>query len=72
MDLKTIEGVAKALPVPVVAAGGAEGLAHLHQAIAAGASASASGSAFCFIGRLRAVLVSYPEYASRQATVGAG
>jgi len=34
---------------------------HLVEALRAGASAVASGSAFVFIGRLRAVLVTYPS-----------
>jgi cyclase len=59
-DLDLIRDVASAARVPVVALGGAGELEHLAAGIAAGASAAASGSAFCFIGRLRAVLVSYP------------
>jgi cyclase len=61
-DLELIREVSSAVTVPVVALGGASGVAHLAQALAAGASAAASGSAFSFIGRLRAVLVSYPQH----------
>ena len=61
MDLATIAEVATALPVPVVALGGAGTAKHLDAAIEAGASAGASGSAFSFIGPLRAVLITYPE-----------
>lgn len=61
MDLDGIRTVAEALPVPLVALGGAGEVAHLEEALAAGASAAASGSAFSFIGRLRAVLISYPS-----------
>lgn len=66
MDLAAIGAVAAQLPVPVIALGGAGEVTHLDAAIAAGADAAASGSAFCFIGRLRAVLVTYPDYAARQ------
>ena len=71
MDVEGIAAVAPGLPVPVIALGGAGELAHLEAATAAGADAAASGSAFCFIGRLRAVLVTYPDYADRQRQVAA-
>ena len=61
MDLDLIRSVAHALSVPLVALGGAGDSTHLAEALRAGASAVASGSAFVFIGRLRAVLVSYPS-----------
>lgn len=70
MDLETIRTVTSALDVPVIAAGGAGTVAHLAAALAAGASAAASGSSFCFIGRLRAVLVTYPEYGTELPTIG--
>jgi len=60
MDLDTIDPLAHQLDVPLVALGGAGDLEHLASALASGASAVASGSAFSFIGRLRAVLVTYP------------
>ena len=40
--------------------GGAGDSAHLREGLQAGASAVASGSAFVFVGRLRAVLITYP------------
>lgn len=61
MDLDLIRSVSRALDIPVVALGGAGDLSHLVEGLAAGASAVASGSAFSFIGRLRAVLVTYPS-----------
>lgn len=61
MDLSEIKSAASALQVPLVALGGAGVVAHLQQAVAAGAGAAASGSAFSFIGRLRAVLITYPH-----------
>lgn len=60
MDLGTIAPLAHELDVPLVALGGAGDLGHLAAALALGISAAASGSAFSFIGRLRAVLTSYP------------
>lgn len=66
MDVEGIAAIAPRLSVPIIALGGAGEVAHLDAAIAAGADAAASGSAFSFIGRLRAVLVTYPDYASRQ------
>lgn len=60
-DLNLIRAVAPHLPVPTVALGGAGEAIHLAQALHAGASAAASGSAFVFIGALRAVLVNYPS-----------
>lgn len=60
-DLQTISELAPRLDVPLVALGGAGELLHLAQALRSGASAAASGSAFSFIGRLRAVLITYPD-----------
>lgn len=63
-DLDLIAAVAPRLSVPLVALGGAGESRHLAEALKAGASAAASGSAFSFIGRLRAVLVTYPDRAT--------
>jgi len=60
-DLELIHRVAIHLSIPVVALGGAADAPDLVQALSAGASAAASGSAFVFIGALRAVLVTYPS-----------
>jgi cyclase len=65
MDIDAIAAVAPELSVPVIALGGAGEIAHLTAAHAAGAEAAASGSAFSFIGRLRAVLITYPDFSSR-------
>lgn len=69
VDVEGIAATAAGLPIPVIALGGAGEVRHLDEAIASGADAAASGSAFCFIGRLRAVLVTYPEYADRLKVV---
>lgn len=63
-DLAMIAKLSGELSVPVIALGGAGTYDHLEPALLAGASAAASGSTFCFIGRLRAVLVNYPTPAA--------
>lgn len=60
-DLETIAIASRAIPVPLIALGGAGERSHFRPALEAGASAVASGSAFSFIGPLRAVLVNYPS-----------
>jgi imidazole glycerol-phosphate synthase subunit HisF len=67
MDLEGIGRAATALAVPLVALGGGGETGHLLAALDAGASAAASGSAFTFIGRLRAVLITYPDPAGQAA-----
>lgn len=71
-DLELIRAVSAAVSLPVIAAGGAGEIAHFRPALAAGASAVASGSAFSFIGALRAVLISYPEPAEIDAALKLG
>ena len=71
MDLAGIAAVAPSISVPIIALGGAREAEDMHLAIKEGAAAAASGSAFCFIGRLRAVLVTYPDYGTRQIMAGA-
>jgi cyclase len=61
-DLALVRSVADAVPVPVIACGGAGTLAHFGEAVREGhASAVAAGSMFVFHGRHRAVLISYPS-----------
>ena len=62
-DVGMIREVSAAIPVPLVACGGAGTLAHLAEAIGAGASAVAAGSLFVFAGPRRAVLINYPSTA---------
>jgi cyclase len=65
-DLELIRQVASAVPIPVVACGGAGSTADLVTAVrAAGAAAVAAGSLFVFHGRHRAVLITYPSYVVR-------
>ena len=60
-DLDLIRTVSAAVPVPVIACGGAGELAHMRAAIDAGASAAAAGSLFVYKGPHRAVLINYPS-----------
>ncbi|MBX7131444.1 MAG: AglZ/HisF2 family acetamidino modification protein [Fimbriimonadaceae bacterium] len=59
-DLRTVEKVARAVRLPVVACGGAGSVEDLRRAIDAGASAVAAGSLFVFQRPHNAVLISYP------------
>ena len=59
-DLDLIHQLSSALPIPLIALGGAGHHVHLREALEAGASAVASGSVFAFQGDLRAVLITYP------------
>lgn len=61
-DLEIIQQVADAVQVPVIACGGAGNLNHLRSAVQEGhASAVAAGSLFVFMGKHRAVLITYPS-----------
>jgi cyclase len=59
-DVDLVRSVAAAVNVPVVAHGGAGGVADMRDAVHAGASAVAAGNLFAFYGRLRGVLITYP------------
>ncbi len=60
-DLELIQSVASQVQVPVVALGGAGQLSDLASAIQAGASAAAAGSLFVYHGKLKGILINYPE-----------
>jgi cyclase len=60
-DLDLIAEVAAAVPVPVIACGGAGGLDDFRRAFERGASAVAAGSLFVYYGPNRAVLINYPH-----------
>jgi imidazole glycerol-phosphate synthase subunit HisF len=70
-DVEMIRDLAAAVPVPLVACGGAGSMAHLAEAIGAGASAVAAGSLFVFAGPRRAVLINYPSAAELRAALAA-
>jgi cyclase len=60
-DIETISVVSAAIPVPLIALGGASSLEDLRSAIHAGASAAAAGSMFVFQRPHQAVLINYPN-----------
>ncbi len=60
-DLALVGAVAHAVKIPVVACGGAARVDDFLGAVRAGASAVAAGSMFVFMGKHRAVLISYPS-----------
>ncbi|MBL8890183.1 MAG: imidazole glycerol phosphate synthase subunit HisF [Planctomycetaceae bacterium] len=61
-DLSSIRSITSVVDVPVIACGGAGSLADLRAAVHdAGASAVAAGSFFVFVGKHRAVLITYPS-----------
>lgn len=69
-DIGTVAAVAKAVPVPVVALGGARDMDDLAAAIVdGGAAAAAAGSMFVYYGRLDAVLINVPTDADRAAAM---
>lgn len=69
-DLEIIRRVADAVPVPLIACGGAGSLSHFHDAIhKGGASAVAGGSFFVFTGKHRAVLITYPSQKEAQKAI---
>lgn len=62
-DIGLVKSVTDSVSVPVIACGGAGGLADFRAAVKdGGASAVAAGSFFVFQGPHRAVLITYPEY----------
>ena len=71
-DVEMIRELSRAVPVPLVACGGAGTVAHLGEAIRAGASAVAAGSLFVFAGSRRAVLINYPSPAELKAALPTG
>ena len=72
-DLDLIRSISLAVSVPVVAAGGAQNVADLHNAVSiAGASAAAAGAMFVFHGKHRAVLIKYPSEDERSLKSGEG
>jgi len=60
-DLDLIQEVADAVEVPVVALGGASGIADFKLALDKGAHAVAAGSLFVYQGPRKAVLINYPS-----------
>lgn len=71
-DLELIRLVADAVDIPVIACGGAGTVEHLAEAVDIGhATAVACGAFFLFYGPRRTVLITYPEDAELEASLGA-
>jgi imidazole glycerol-phosphate synthase subunit HisF len=69
-DLSLIRSISEAVPVPVIALGGANTVADLLSAVdEGGAATAAAGSLFVLYGKLSAVLVTYPSAAERELLV---
>lgn len=71
VDTKLIRVAADAIDVPLVALGGVGSMDDIRMAIEAGASAVAAGAFFVFHGRHKAVLITYPSYASLEGLLSA-
>lgn len=70
-DTRLLRRVSEAVDIPVVALGGASGVADFADAVKnAGVSAVAAGDMFVFHGRHKAVLITYPAYAELEAMLG--
>jgi cyclase len=61
-DLDLVRNVSAAVEAPVIACGGAGKLQDFRLAADAGASAVAAGSLFVYVGKHRAVMITYPSY----------
>jgi cyclase len=69
-DLEAIATVATAVRIPVIASGGAGSLRDLRAAVIEGqASAVAAGAYFVFVGKHRAVLITYPSQSDLESHV---
>jgi cyclase len=70
-DVDLVRQVTSAVPIPVIACGGAGSNDDFVSAVRdGGAAAVAAGSLFVFHGRHRAVLITYPSYEVRAGLLG--
>lgn len=69
-DLDLVKEVSRAVDIPVIASGGAGTLAHMAEALKAGASAAGAGTMFVFHGPHRAVLITFPSPSDISEKVG--
>ena len=61
LDIATIEKITDISNVPMIISGGANSIENIEQALKTKVSAVAAGSLFVFYGRLKAVLINYPD-----------
>jgi cyclase len=72
-DLEYIKEITDSVGIPVIALGGAGSLNDIKDVvIKSGASAAAAGSLFIYYGRLKAVLINYPDQRQLQQLFGVG
>ncbi|MBS1704330.1 MAG: imidazole glycerol phosphate synthase subunit HisF [Armatimonadetes bacterium] len=70
-DTRLLQSVTGAVTIPVVACGGAGSLRDMARAVQiAGVSAVAAGSLFVYYGKLRAVLINYPDQDELELVLG--
>ena len=69
-DEELVREASAAVPVPIVALGGAGQISDLRAVVNAGASAAAAGAFFVFQGPHRAVLITYPMYSELERLFG--
>lgn len=60
-DVRLVSSIAQNVQIPIIACGGAGGLADLKYALDAGAHAVAAGSLFVYFGGRQAVLINFPD-----------
>lgn len=71
-DLPLLREISQSVTVPVVACGGAESLSGFRRAVVeGGAAALAAGSLFVYHGKLRGILINYPDRADLEVAFGA-
>lgn len=70
-DFNIIKDITRSIDVPVIACGGGSSIEDIDRVInESGASAAAAGSFFVFHGKHRAVLITYPDYATLRRIFG--
>jgi cyclase len=63
-DLEMVRSITQSVSIPVIACGGAGNLVHMKEVVEeAGVSAAAAGSIFVYHGKLKGVLINYPNRA---------
>ncbi len=69
-DINLVKRVTNAVPVPVIALGGAGNIDDIKKVVKeGGASAASAGSMFVFHGKYRAVLITYPDWKEIEHTL---
>lgn len=70
-DYELIKKTSSILNIPVIACGGAGGLGDIAKVLNdCGASAAAAGSIFVFYGKMKGVLINYPDFQTIESILG--